>query len=125
MVDSGAEIHPGIDGLLPSTSQLTWNAALFYESGPLEVRLAADYVGQNLFSFGSITSNSTDVYSRARLTMDFGSSYAVSHHVRLYLEGKNLLNTPLEFTETPSWYRPIQREFYDLTIFGGVRATFD
>jgi TonB-dependent receptor len=125
VVDSRAEIHPGVYGLMPSTSQLTWNAALFYEYGPLELRLAADYVGQNLFSFGSITANSTDVYSRARLTMDFGSSYAINHTVRIYLEGKNLLNTPLEFTEGPSWYRPIQREFYDITLLAGVRLTFN
>jgi len=125
VVSSRAEVHPGIHGLLPSTSQLTWNAALFYESGPLDVRLAADYVGQILFAFGGVTSNSTDTYRRARLTMDLGASYAVSHHVRVYVEGKNLLNTPLEYTEGPSWYRPIQREFYDLTLLAGVRATFD
>jgi len=132
-VDSRAEIHPGIFGLLPSTSKFTWNVALFYESGPLELRLAADYVGQNLFAFanqppfsiGTITSNASDIYSSARLTMDFGASYAVSHVVRVYFDAKNLLNTPLEFTETPSWYRPIQREFYDVTLLAGVRLTFN
>jgi TonB-dependent receptor len=125
VVDSRAQIHPGVYGLLPSTSQLTWNAALFYESGPLEMRVAAGYVGKNLFSFGSVTSNSTDTWLAARLTLDAGASCAVSRHVRIYLEGKNLLNTPLEYTEGPSWYRPIQREFYDLTLLAGVRATFD
>ena len=124
-VDSRAQIHPGIYGLLPSTSKFTWNAALFYESGPLELRVAADYVGQNLFAFGTVTSNSTDTYSSARLTMDAGASYAVSRVVRVYFEGKNLLNTPLEFTEGPSWYRPIQREFYDITLLAGVRLTFN
>jgi TonB-dependent receptor len=125
IVSSRAQIHPGVYGLMPSTSQLTWNAALFYERGPWELRLAADYVGQNLFAFGSTTSNSTDVYSRARLTMDFGGSYAITHALRFYLEGKNLLNTPLEFTEGPSWYRPIQREFYDLTVLAGLRVNLD
>ena len=124
-VDSRAQIHPGIYGLMPSTSRYTWNAAVFYERGPLELRLAADYVGQNLFAFGSVTSNVTDVYSSARLTMDFGASCAVSRSVRLYLEGKNLLNTPLEFTEGPSSYRPIQREFYDITVLAGIRAAFN
>ena len=85
------------------------------------------YVGQNLFAFGATapTGTDTDTYLRARLTMDAGASYAVSSRVRIYLEGKNLLNTPLEYTEGPSWYRPIQREFYGLTIIGGVRASFD
>jgi TonB-dependent receptor len=123
VVDSRAEIHPGIYGLLPSTSRLTWNGALFYEDTHLNLRLAADYVGQNLFSFGLITSNSQDVYSRARLTMDFGSSYAINHTLRLYFDAKNLLNTPLEFTEGPSSLRPIQREFYDVTLLAGVRIT--
>ena len=124
-VDSRAQIHPGIYGLLPSTSKFTWNAAVFYESGPLELRLAAGYVGQNLFAFGSTTSNSTDVYSSARLTLDLGASYAVSHTLSVYFQAKNLLNTPLEFTETPCWCRPIQREFYDATYLAGVRLQFD
>jgi TonB-dependent receptor len=125
VVDSRAEIHPGIYGLLPSTSQLTWNGALFYERDAFEVRVAADYVGQNLFSFGGITSNAQDVFSHSRLTLDAGASYAVSHHVHLYVDGKNLLNTPLEFTETPSVLRPIQREFYDVTILAGIRVSLE
>jgi TonB-dependent receptor len=124
-VDSRAQIHPGVYGLLPSTSKFTWNAAVFYESGPLELRLAADYVGQNLFAFGAVTASDTDVFSSARLTMDFGASYAVSHRLSLYFQAKNLLNTPLEFTEGPCWCRPIQREFYDATYLAGVRAQFD
>jgi TonB-dependent receptor len=125
VVDSRAQIHPGDYGLMPSTSKLTWNAELFYEEGPWELRLASDYVGQNLFSFGTILNNDTDVYSRARLTMDFGGSYRFTRAARFYLEGKNLLNTPLEFTEGPSFYRPIQREFYDATVLAGVRVSFD
>jgi len=125
VVDSRAQIHPGIYGLLPSTSQLTWNGALFYEREPLELRLAAGYVGQNLFSFGGITSNAQDVYSRARLTLDFGASYAIQHAVHLYLDAKNLLNTPLEFTEGPSFLRPIQREFYGVTLLAGVRVSLN
>jgi TonB-dependent receptor len=125
VVDSRAQIHPGIYGLLPSTSRLTWNAAIFYETERLDVRLAADYVGQNLFSFGGVTSDAQDVYSRARLTMDFGASYAIRHSLRFYLEGKNLLNTPLEFTEGTSWFRPIQREFYDMTVLAGLRLSLN
>jgi hypothetical protein len=45
--------------------------------------------------------------------------------VRFYLEGKNLLNTPLEFTEGPSSFRPIQREFYDMTVLAGVRLNLN
>jgi TonB-dependent receptor len=121
LVSSEAQIHPGIDGLLPSTSRLTWNGAVFYERAGLNVRLAADYVGQNLFAFGGIIGNQFDVYSHSRLTMDLGSSYAINHVVSFYFDAKNLLNTPLEFTEGPNVNRPIQREFYDITLLAGVR----
>jgi TonB-dependent receptor len=123
LVDSRAQIHPGIYGLLPSTSKRTWNAAIFYERSPIEVRLAADYVGQNLFAFGGVVGNATDDYSSARLTMDLGSSYSITRQVKLYFDAKNLLNTPLEFTEGPSQSRPIQREFYDITLLAGVRVS--
>jgi TonB-dependent receptor len=124
-VDSRAQIHPGIYGLLPSTAKFTWNAAVFYESGPLDLRVAFGYVGQNLFAFGTVTSNATDVYNSARLTMDLGASYTVSHTLSVYFQAKNLLNTPLEYTEGPCWCRPIQREFYDATYLAGVRLQFD
>jgi TonB-dependent receptor len=124
LVDSRAQIHPGIFGLLPSTSKVTWNAALFYERAPFEVRVAADYVGQDLFAFGGTIGDAADVYSRHRLTLDIGSSYAIAHEVKVYLDAKNLLNTPLEFTEGTSDARPIQREFYDITLLAGVRLSF-
>jgi TonB-dependent receptor len=124
VVDSQAEIHPGVFGLLPSTSKLTWNAAAFYEKGPIEARIAAGFVGQNLFGFGSTGDSSTDIYSRHRLTLDFGTSYKIANLGSIYFEAKNLLNTPLEFTEGPSDSRPIQREFYDLTLLAGLRAKF-
>jgi hypothetical protein len=40
-----------------------------------------------------------------------------------YFDAKNLLNTPLKFTEGTSESRPIQREFYDVTLIAGVRAS--
>lgn len=123
VVHSEAQIHPGIRGPLPSTAELTWNLALFYERDPLELRLAADYVGQNLFGFGPDLTNEFDDYSSPRLTLDFGSSYAITHAVQFYFDAKNLLNTPLKFTEGTSESRPIQREYYDVTLLAGVRAS--
>jgi TonB-dependent receptor len=121
-VSSDSEIHPGVHGLLPSTSRVTWNASLFYERGPIEARVAAGFVGQNLFAFGP--SPEFDVYSRKRLTLDWGSSYQILRALQVYFDVKNLLNTPLEFTEGPTDARPIQREFYDFTFLAGLRANF-
>lgn len=125
VVHSHAQIHPGISGPLPSTAELTSNLALFYQRDPIEVRLAADYVGQNLFGFGPDLTNAYDDYSSPRLTLDLGSSYSISRSVQVYFDAKNLLDTPLKFTEGTSESRPIQREFYDMTLLAGVRASFD
>lgn len=108
---------------MPSTAKLTWNFALFYQRDPLELRVAADYVGQNLFSFGTVIGNEFDQYSSPRLTMDFGSSYQITRAVQVYFDAKNLLDTPLKFTESTSESRPIQREFYDITLLAGIRAS--
>jgi TonB-dependent receptor len=124
LVDSHAQIHPGIENLMPSTSRVTWNAAVFYEKGPVVLRVAADYVGKNLFAFGTFVGDSTDVYSKARLTLDVGSTYRITEGLKLYFNAKNLLNTPLAFTEGPDPGRYIQREFYDITLMAGVRASF-
>jgi TonB-dependent receptor len=125
IVHSEAEIHPGIRGPMPSTAELTANLALFYEHGPIDLRVASDYVGQNLFGYGPDLTNAFDDYSSPRLTLDFGASYQVTHAVQAYFDAKNLLNTPLKFTEGTSESRPIQREFYDVTLLAGVRANFD
>ncbi len=108
-------------GLLPGTSRLTWNLAGFYEAYGLEVRLAAEYVSHSLFGLGG--DQTLDTLQDSRLSLDFGSSYKINRNFTVYFNVKNLLNTPLRYYEgSPN--RPIQREFYDATYEGGIRASF-
>ena len=108
-------------GLLPGTSRLTWNLSGFYEANGIEARLATEYVSHSLFGLGG--DKSFDTIQDSRLTLDFTSSYRLDNHFNIYLNLKNLLNTPLRYYEgAPN--RPIQREYYDLTLEGGVRAHF-
>ena len=108
-------------GLLPGTSQVTWNLAGFYEAYGVETRLAAEYVSHSLFGLGG--DKSLDTIQDNRLTLDFSSSYAITPHWTVYFDAKNLLNTPLRYYEgSPD--RPLQREFYDVTLEGGIRAKF-
>jgi TonB-dependent receptor len=108
-------------GLLPGTSHVTWNAALFYEAYGADLRLSAEYVGPSLFALGG--DKSLDTIQDKRLTMDFTSAYEISKNIKVYFNAKNLLNTPLRYYEGAS-YRPIQREFYDATLEGGVKVKF-
>ncbi|MDQ2859438.1 MAG: TonB-dependent receptor [Pseudomonadota bacterium] len=108
-------------GLLPGTSQVTWNLAGFYEAYGIETRIAAEYVSHSLFGLGG--DQSLDTLQDSRLTVDLTASYKVNPHWTVYFDAKNLTNEPLRYYEgSPN--RPIQREFYDITYEGGVRASF-
>ncbi|HEY1425121.1 MAG TPA: hypothetical protein VGF50_00490, partial [Caulobacteraceae bacterium] len=109
------------DGLLPGTSPITWNVAGFYEAYGWDVRLAAQYVEHSLFGLGGL--KSLDTIQDNRTTLDFTSAYHINPHWTVYFDAKNLLNTPLRYYEGEP-YRPIQREFYDVTYEAGVRAHF-
>ncbi len=106
---------------LPGTSNVTWNLAGSYERGPVNVRLAAQYVSSSLFSFGG--DRTTDVIQAGRMTMDLTGSYKISNSYVLYFSAKNLLNTPLRYDYGDS-SRPQQIEYYGVTYEAGVRLKF-
>ena len=85
------------------------------------MRLAAQYVEHSLFGLGG--DKTLDTIQDNRLTLDFTSSYQFNPHWSVYFNAKNLLNTPLRYYEGEP-FRPIQREFYDVTYEAGVRAHF-
>ncbi len=120
-VDSRFEIRPGEFSKLPSTSTFTYNAALFYEEGPLALRVAAYSTSADLFGIGN--DKTQDVYNSTRTSLDFGASYKLGKHWTSYFNAKNLLNTPHAFYQgTPD--RPIQREFYNESYQLGLRFEY-
>ena len=128
-VHTRGDIRAGEEHALPQTSPRNFNAELFYDKGPLTLRLAASYVATNLWQVGPTPINpgdpsgaSQDLYSRARFRLDFGGSYKITDNVEWYVDVKNITNTKLEFTQTASPMYPVQREFYDTDFFFGVRA---
>ena len=108
-------------GLLPGTSPVTWNLAGFYEAYGVQLRLAGEYVAHSLFSLGG--AKQLDTIQDSRFTLDLSSSYQINNTWTIYFDAKNLTNQPLHYYEG---YvdRPIQREFYDIAVEGGVRARF-
>ena len=104
---------------LPETSPITYNAAIFYEKGPISFRLASSYVSRNLWSVGG--SRSTDQFSQGRFRLDLSAAYQLTKQWQIFAQGKNLTNTRLEFTQSASSAYPLQREFYDADYLVGVR----
>ena len=107
--------------MLPSASKNTWNATLFYERAGLKLALAAYSASADLFGIGN--DRSSDIYNAQRTSMDFSASYELPEDWTIYVQAKNLLDTPHAFYQgSPS--RPIQREFYGRTYLAGVRFSF-
>jgi len=121
LVGSGGQIRVGEHHTLPQTSPINYNAALFYEKGPLTLRIAASSVSRNLWAVGG--DDATDLYSQSRFRLDFGGSYDVTDNLQFYLDVKNISDTKLEFTQTPNRNFPVQREFYGPTYLTGLRLS--
>jgi TonB-dependent receptor len=116
-VNSHLDIRPGVDSMLPSAPRNTYNASVFYERGPLNMRLTGSYVGSSLWAVGA--TNGTDLYTAPRFSLDFGGSYQIRKDIGLYVNVRNILNTPLKYYEgSPN--NPIQREFYGPTVMVGL-----
>jgi TonB-dependent receptor len=121
-IQSQGDIRIRESHALPQTSPLNYNVALFYEQGPIDIRIAASYVSRNLWQVGSDATG--DLYSQPRFRLDFGGSYAITENFEWYADVKNITNTKLEFTQTPSKAFPVQREFYDVDCLTGIRVHF-
>jgi TonB-dependent receptor len=119
-VGSGGEIRQGEHHTLPQTSPINYNAALYYDKGPLTLRIAAAYVSRNLWAVGG--DDSTDLYSQSRFRLDFGGSYKITDEIEYYIDVKDITDTKLEFTQTQSKDFPVQREFYGPTYLTGIRV---
>lgn len=116
--DTSVTLRDGESAALPGAIDLTGNAALFYEAHGIKVRLAGQYQSAVLFGIGD--SRARDIFQNHRFTLDASAEYALMPGVNLYGNAKNLTNAPLRFYEG-SRNRPIQREYYDVTLEVGVK----
>lgn len=120
-VDSRVQVRPGDYTRLPSTSEYTYNAAMFYEKGPINLRVAVYSASADLFAIAA--DKAGDQYNATRTSVDFGSSYALTKHLTTYFNAKNLTNTPHAFYIGTA-NRPNQREFYGQTYQAGIRFDY-
>ncbi|WP_294278592.1 TonB-dependent receptor [uncultured Sphingomonas sp.] len=105
---------------LPGQSTHMWNASVFYERGPVNLRVAytkrSDYLDEI-----NADNPALDLYWKGRGQLDVTGSVQLANGINLFAEGKNLTNTPgvRYFGER---YRTYEYEKFGYTIFGGLRV---
>ena len=105
---------------LPGQSKHMWNASLFYERGPVNLRVAytkrSDYLDEINADDARL-----DLYWEGRGQLDATGSVQLTKALNLFVEGKNLTNTAgvRYFGERQRVY---EYEKFGYTIFGGVRV---
>ncbi|OWK29920.1 TonB-dependent receptor [Sphingomonas mucosissima] len=105
---------------LPGQSKHMWNASLFYEKGPVNLRVAytkrSDYLNEI-----NADQPDLDLYWRGRGQLDVTGSVQLTPSINLFAEGKNLTNSAGE-----RYYgireRTYEYEKFGYTLFGGVRV---
>ena len=122
-VQSGVKLHPGQgDEPLPGTADHNANIGLFYEDGPIGFRLAGAFASRSLFRVG--TSRDLDQFATPRFRLDASARYKLNEHLEWFAYGRNLTDAALEYTEGASGTRYVQREFYGMTLYSGLRVTY-
>ena len=105
---------------LPGQSKHMWNASVFYERGPVNLRVAytkrSDYLDEI-----NADNPALDLYWEGRGQLDVTGSVQLMKGINLFAEGKNLTNSAgvRYFGER---YRTYEYEKFGYTIFGGVRV---
>ena len=79
---------------LPGTSDLVYNAGVYYEKYGLSLRLQYQRRSKWLDGIADDLTDAGDTYWAADDEMDFSARYAINRNVELYFDASNLLNKP-------------------------------
>lgn len=106
---------------LPGQSKHMWNAALFYERGPVNLRVSytkrSDYLDEVNADVPAL-----DIFWEGRGQLDATASVQILDKVNLFFEGKNLTNSAgVRYYGVRE--RVYEFEKFGYSLFGGVRVT--
>ena len=111
---------------LPRQAENVANVAGTYELGRVSARLAWQYQGQAIYSYGDGTSTANgDTYLYSHSQVDASLLFSVTKTAQLQLQGLDLNNAVFGFFNgTPGSGHSIQREVYGRSFVVGVRFGF-
>ena len=111
---------------IPFFGQSDWiaNAALFFEKGPFEARLALSYRSAFIANVGNAAQKTTaDIYQAGRTTLDARISYKVVKGIEIFGSLANITKAPLTFYQTTS-KQIYSRQIYSFNGDFGVSMRF-
>ena len=108
---------------LPATSRHTFNVALGYDKGPLDIRLAGTYRDRYLDEIAGEAE--LDRYVDNHFQLDLSAKYKLTDNIKLFYEWVNINNAKYYAYNNFGGQRNLyQFEEYSWTMKGGVRVTF-
>lgn len=141
-VQSLADLNPALDGFLASANltltdsestlpdgravrflnqaDTVWNLALGYDKGPWDLRVSANFRGNNL---DELIDQDLDRTIDDRLLIEASAKYDINDNIQVYVEGKNLTDEP-EYYYFGDESRLMQYDEFGSSWIIGARLTY-
>ncbi|MFN5599791.1 MAG: TonB-dependent receptor [Gemmatimonas sp.] len=84
----------GVDSPIPEQAPQAGNVGLFFDKGPLSLRVGGNYSGAFVSTISAI-SPEADTRTKSRFQVDASGSYQLRPGIKIFGEAINLSNTPL------------------------------
>lgn len=120
LTDSESTLPDGRTVSFLNQADTVWNLALGYDKGPWDLRISANYRGNNL---DELIDADLDRTIDDRTLVEASAKYRVNDHLQLYVEGKNLTDAP-EYYYFGSESRLMQYDEFGSSFIFGARLTY-
>jgi TonB-dependent receptor len=123
LIEAESEL-PGrgkVDAIPDQLDRIT-NFTLDYEKRGFTARAAYNYNGVSVFAFGA--NAAADQFTDHEESFDVSFGYTVRQGIQLFLDGKNLTDSPKKRYFIGNDTRPIEQEYTGYSIIGGVKFDF-
>lgn len=120
LTDSQSSLPDGRDVPFLKQSNTVWNISLAYDKGPWDLRVSSNLRGDFL---DELVSENLDRYTNDRFRVEASVKYRVTKQLQVYLEGKNLTDTP-EYYYFGDESRLSQYDEFGRSVVFGARFTY-
>ncbi len=120
LTDSESTLPDGRTVRFLNQADTVWNLALGYDKGPWDLRVSANFRGNNL---DELIDEDLDRTIDDRLLIEASAKFDVNDNLQIYVEGKNLTDEP-EYYFFGSESRPMQYDEFGTSWIFGARLTY-